>query len=415
MTPAVAAPAPAESVPAEPAPAVAVPLGTAPADTAGAPTTTYVPPTKDVQQPLPALPIAQTETSPSGEILPPSDDQANYEHTDDEYHGEHEYVGVLGSYVIPDEHRDTTRHGGGFSLIYGHLFNQHLSLEVNPAISVFNTGKDKGTDFYEYGGTVDLAYGFTSRTQSAITPFILAGVGGDYEDVQPSSGKKGTFSADAGLGLVSAPFFYGIKFRIEGRFVYDFDHQFERAGYHDYRASAGFEIPLGRVVRTIKLAPRPVEVVQTVPRPWIDSDGDGVDDEHDKCPGTPKGFKVDSDGCIIPGQTIVLHGITFEFNKDRLTPNAKALLDTIVPAFTGQASLHMEVGGHTDSIGSEAYNLGLSQRRAESVRAYLVNQGAHPEQIVAKGYGKTQLLINPEKTSDDRELNRRVEFKVLEK
>jgi OOP family OmpA-OmpF porin len=87
----------------------------------------------------------------------------------------------------------------------------------------------------------------------------------------------------------------------------------------------------------------------------------------------------------------------------------------VVPAFTGQPSLQVEIGGHTDSVGSVGYNQGLSQRRAEAVRQYLISQGAKPEQIVAKGYGKSQLLINPEKTSDDRELNRRVEFKVVGK
>jgi OOP family OmpA-OmpF porin len=413
---------------AQDAPAVPVPLGTPPADNAGAPTTTYVPPTTDTQQPLPPaadtpqslppLPApaegAAEEAAPPVAPLPGDEPEANV------YHGEHEYVGFLASYVIPDSRRDTTRHGGGFSLIYGHLFNEHLSLEVNPAISIFDTGENKGTDFYQYGGTVDLAYAFTSRTQSAITPFVLAGIGGDYEDVQPASGKKGTFDVDAGLGLVTKPFFYGIKFRAEGRIVHDFNNEFRSGpgiGVTDYRASAGVEIPLGQVVRSVQLESRPVQIVQpvSVPRPWIDSDGDGVDDEHDKCPGTPHGFKVDSDGCIIPGQTIVLRGVTFEFNKTRLTPNAKAVLDGLVPAFSGQPSLHVEIAGHTDSIGGTAYNQGLSQRRADAVREYLIGQGAHPEQITAVGYGKTRLLINPEKTSDDRELNRRVEFTVVGK
>ena len=140
-----------------------------------------------------------------------------------------------------------------------------------------------------------------------------------------------------------------------------------------------------------------------------------MDDEHDKCPGTPKGLKVDSDGCVIPGQVIVLRGITFEFNKSRVQPNAEAVLDNMLPAFTGQANLRVEIAGHTDSIGSAAYNQSLSQRRADAIRNYLISKGALPEQLRAVGYGKSQLLINPEKNDEDRELNRRVEFRVVDK
>ncbi len=399
---------------AQDAPAVPLPLDTPPINNQGAPTTSHVPPTTDTQVPLPPPSTPQPRSYVRGGSSL-TDDQASDAHTDQPYYGEHEYLSFLGSYLIPDGRRDTTRHGAGMSLIYGHLFTEHLSLEVNPAISVFNTGQNKGTDFYQYGGTIDLAYSFTSRMDATISPFVLAGIGGNYEDVQPESGKKGTFDADAGLGLVTKPLLYGIKLRAEGRYLYDFYNEFRGSGFHDYRASVGIEIPLGRVLHTVTVEPRPVEMVQVEPRPWIDSDGDGVDDEHDKCPGTPKGFKVDSDGCIIPGQTIVLRGVTFEFNKDRLQPNARAVLDGIVPAFTGQPTLRVEIAGHTDSIGSAAYNQGLSQRRAEAVRAYLISQGGKPEQISAKGYGKSQLLINPERNSDDRELNRRVEFRVLDK
>jgi OOP family OmpA-OmpF porin len=168
--------------------------------------------------------------------------------------------------------------------------------------------------------------------------------------------------------------------------------------------------------RHIELPPPKVEfreVIREVPRPFIDSDGDGVPDERDKCPDTPHGMKVDSDGCIIPDQIIELRGVTFEFNKTRLSPNAGAVLDAVVKAFIGQPSLRVEIGGHTDSIGSDQYNLKLSQGRADAVRNYLVGAGARPEQITAVGYGESRLLINPEKNDDDRELNRRVEFKVV--
>ncbi len=164
----------------------------------------------------------------------------------------------------------------------------------------------------------------------------------------------------------------------------------------------GIEIPLGRVIERVIEIPAPVQpvvepVVKEVPRPWIDSDGDGVDDEHDLCPNTPKGLKVDAHGCVIAGQQIELTGVTFEFNKDRLTTNAQTILDTVTPAFLGQPTLKVEIAGHTDGVGSAAANLKLSQKRAEAVREYLISRGAKPEQLQARGYGKTEPLIKPGK------------------
>ena len=397
------------------APAVTAPgtdnAGTPPAaaDTGTPPADNGIPPPADNGMPAPAdntAPPAPDAMAPAAPGTAP---------TPEEYNGEHEYISILGSFVMPDGHsRGTTYHGGGGTVLWGHLLSDNLSVEVAPTFSIFDTGQGKGTDFYQYGGTIDGAWAFTSRTQSSIVPFVLAGVGGAYEDVQPVTGKKGVFLADAGAG-VTGPIAYGLKWRAEARYVHDFQTQFHGHGDNDYRFSAGLEIPLGRVVHTVQAAPEPVQVVKEVPRPWVDSDGDGVDDEHDKCPNTPHGLKVDADGCVIPGQVIVLRGVTFEFNKSRIQPNAAAVLDNIVPAFTGQATLRVEIGGHTDSIGSAAYNQGLSQRRAEAVREYLISKGAKPEQLTAVGYGKSQLLINPEKNADDRELNRRVEFKVVGK
>ena len=216
-----------------------------------------------------------------------------------------------------------------------------------------------------------------------------------------------------GAGLVSRDLFHGIRSRFQVRYVRDE----YRSGFADLRIALGLEVPFGRSTeRTIVTdAPEPkvVEVIKEVPKPFIDSDGDTVADELDKCPDTPRGLKVDAEGCIIPDQIIELKGVTFEFNKARLTPNAEAVLDTVVKAFVGQPSLRVEIGGHTDSKGSDAYNQKLSQARASSARSYLISQGARPDQLTAVGYGESQMLIKPETSEDDCELNRRIEFKVL--
>jgi OOP family OmpA-OmpF porin len=336
------------------------------------------------------------------------------------FSGPRHYLSFMGAYELPDTGRGVKREGAGLQALYGYLFTPYIGIEAGFKGSVFEHGPTNGTDYYQNGLSVDAVFNFTDRTRASITPYFLIGGGGVYDDGQPSTDKQLNGFAEAGLGLVSGVLSdnFPIRLRAEGRYLHDFYKTSDHSGFNDYRALAGVEIPLGRTIRYIEVPVEKVqvqEVVKEVPRPWVDSDGDGVDDEHDKCPDTPRGLKVDADGCVIPGQSIELRGITFEFNKARLMPNAQTVLDYVVKGMLGQPTMKVELAGHTDTIGSEQYNLKLSQRRAEAVREYLMSRGVKPEQLVAKGYGKSQLLVSPEKTDADRELNRRVEFKVLEK
>ncbi len=334
-----------------------------------------------------------------------------------------DYVAFMPGFFKPDKGRfapnlDRGVQGTGFSFtfLYGNQLTPHWSLEGNIIGSTLETCNDCGTNFYQWGGMIDVSYSLWDRRTGTVTPFIFGGVGAMYNDVIPRDKQETTFNGEAGLGLVTKELYHGIRLRAQAQYI----HDTFQSGQNDYRASLGIEVPLGKVVEHVVEVPAPMPPVMTplakeIPRPWVDSDGDGVDDEHDLCPNTPHGLKVDAHGCVIPGQQIELNGVTFEFNKARLMVNAQTILDTIAPAFTGQPNLRVEIAGHTDSIGSAAANLKLSQARAEAVRNYLISRGAKPEQVSAKGYGKTQPLISPERTGEDRERNRRVEFRILEK
>jgi OOP family OmpA-OmpF porin len=149
-----------------------------------------------------------------------------------------------------------------------------------------------------------------------------------------------------------------------------------------------------------------------------DSDGDGVYDGLDKCPNTEKGAKVDAKGCAIPfeseEQALVLRNILFEFNSATLTDASKQVLDIMaVPLSQSNATLRFEVAGHTDSVGSDAYNLKLSQRRAESVVNHLVASGLGRSRLEAKGFGETK-PVDTNDTADGRANNRRVELRQLD-
>jgi OOP family OmpA-OmpF porin len=150
----------------------------------------------------------------------------------------------------------------------------------------------------------------------------------------------------------------------------------------------------------------------------LDSDGDGVFDSQDECPNTPRGTKVDAKGCPPPAaaplfeegkKTLVLEGVTFEFGKATLTTEAKAILDKTAQAIKDNPGFNIEVGGHTDSKGSDLNNLKLSANRARSALRYLLDKGVDPARLTAKGYGETKPIADND-TDEGRAKNRRVEL-----
>ena len=151
-----------------------------------------------------------------------------------------------------------------------------------------------------------------------------------------------------------------------------------------------------------------------------DSDGDGVIDQNDKCPNTPKGTKVDANGCPMKMQLfnetrkkIRLEGVNFELDSDRLTASSHDILDRVADALHDRPDLKVEVAGHTDNSGTSDYNRDLSQRRAEAVRSYLLSKGIEGSRLTAKGYGETQPEASND-TEEGRAKNRRVELRQIE-
>jgi len=147
-----------------------------------------------------------------------------------------------------------------------------------------------------------------------------------------------------------------------------------------------------------------------------DEDGDRVCDGLDRCPGTPKGRQVDDKGCeVLFGETkgdLVLHGVNFEFGSAKLTADSATTLDSVAASLLAWSDVRVEVEGHTDAVGADAFNLKLSQSRAEAVRDYLVAKGVDASRLVAKGYGEKQPVAD-NNTDEGRAKNRRVELHKL--
>jgi outer membrane protein OmpA-like peptidoglycan-associated protein len=105
--------------------------------------------------------------------------------------------------------------------------------------------------------------------------------------------------------------------------------------------------------------------------------------------------------------------VFFDFNKASIKSVSFALLNEVAQAMADNPKIKVEIGGHTDSVGNDAFNLKLSQSRAESVRNYLIKRGISSDRMVPKGYGEN-VPIADNRTEAGRSQNRRVEFVITE-
>ncbi|MCZ6600843.1 MAG: thrombospondin type 3 repeat-containing protein [Acidobacteria bacterium] len=149
-----------------------------------------------------------------------------------------------------------------------------------------------------------------------------------------------------------------------------------------------------------------------------DTDGDGVYDGIDQCPETPSGATVDATGCEVlfkaDQRILVLQNVNFVTNSAELTAASRSSLDTVAMGLREiDPEVRVEVGGHTDSTGSQAHNRALSLKRAEAVRDYLVSKGIDALRLTAKGYGSS-VSIADNGTREGRAENRRVELKKID-
>jgi outer membrane protein OmpA-like peptidoglycan-associated protein len=158
--------------------------------------------------------------------------------------------------------------------------------------------------------------------------------------------------------------------------------------------------------------------------PDLDNDQDMITDRDDRCPNEKETYNNvdDKDGCPDRGVVIdkvsvleVLKPINFEYDRDVIKRDSYYILDAVVAAMQGNLDIQLiEVSGHTDEQGDDAYNLDLSIRRAASVVRYLTGKGVDPKRLESQGYGETQPK-DPGHTQAAYAVNRRVEFIILKR
>ena len=351
-------------------------------------------------------------------------------------------TGSVG-YNVQDSERDTSNAPFG-TIGVGKFFNPNWSFDVelnyqNPeqgdALCAGSPGcSGEDLTWSQYGISFDTRYHFVAPGRDW-NPYLLAGLGYQREEIEYSNFPSPASPARVEEGGVSGKLGFGVqggggrvKYRAELAYrastaaddtvparLLDDPAPARDDGpdwFGDVLASVGVVIPLGPEP-TAPVAPAPVAPSCAD----MDSDGDGVNDCDDRCPGSQAGQTIGPDGCPVP-VSIDLKGVNFDFDKSTLRPDAVSILNEAIEILKRYPELRVEVAGHTDSKGTDAYNQALSERRASAVYDYLSSNGIDASRMVGpNGYGESRPIAP--NTNDDgsdnpdgRARNRRTELNV---
>ena len=301
--------------------------------------------------------------------------------------------------------------------------NWSLDGELNYQNPNFDANQD--LNWSQYGASLDLRRHFIQDGRGW-NPYLLFGLGyqkseEEYSAVNgPIDRKDGNFAAKVGVGLQTT-FEKRVAVRAEVAYRADFDDSSvnprlagnDEDWFGDVLASVGVVIPLGPA--PVAAVPAPAPVAPSCAD--LDDDGDGVNNCDDKCPNSQPGQTIGPDGCPVP-VSIDLKGVNFDFDKSNLRPDAVAILSEASEILKRYPDLRVEVAGHTDSKGTDAYNQKLSERRATSVYNYLTQNGVDASRLVGPiGYGESRPIApnaNPDGSDnpEGRAKNRRTELNV---
>lgn len=317
-----------------------------------------------------------------------------------------------GTFVDSDRHVDDAPYYG---VAIGSNLSEDWSAELN-IITGHHDGEHGAPDLRITAVSADALRVFDR--DAIFSPFLTAGLGFIVDNSVLGTARTNLL-AQAGAGLLIHAWQSG-----DGSSTFDvrpqFKVRFDDLTYGhplDVLVGVGFQFGFGApVTQHAEAAPPPPPVAAASPPPPPPPPPAPppapVRQVNPKCPYVPPGVAVDAEGCPLRG-SITLEGVHFATNSSMLTPESSAVLDPVAASLRAHPRLRIEVQGHTDGVASQAYNLKLSQARADSVRDYLVAHGVDAAELTAKGYGKLRPIAT-NKTAAGRALNRRVVLVVLE-
>jgi OOP family OmpA-OmpF porin len=295
------------------------------------------------------------------------------------------YITPFGTYVLADSDRRSDDGWGG-GLAVGKPVHPNWNLELRTQYERL-AGESGGPGRYSnWSASLDAHWYFLGRAgvrhwrPDQVQPYLIAGIGAINDDVP--GGDKTSFMWNAGLGAAWPFSSWG---RIVGDVRYRWDDNrggFGTGGsFGDWLFSLGVQIPLGAPPRVAEAPKPPPPAAAPVPVP-----APVVKPAPPPPPPPPKpvvrNFELSADGM-------------FEFDKATLTSVGRSRVDTLVSGLkqAGITVTSMTIAGHTDPIGTEAYNQKLSLERANTVRDYMVGQGIPAGVIRTEGRGESQLIV----------------------
>ncbi len=342
-----------------------------------------------------------------------------------------------------DRHTDTSVWGG---IGVGVWVNPHLAVDFEYTTNNADFDNKSFRDGHQWES---VGLGVTGRwffgdEGSQWRPYVLAGVGALRHKAYSGSLLKGAgFSEDGGwdpMATVGGGVQYNLSDRValRGEIAARYDHDnntennIAQALGYDVKRKSGFTDGIVSIGLTYSFgghaapAAAPTPAAVTPPAAdchALDDDHDGVNNCDDRCPDTAAGTVVGPDGC--PQKVVIdLRGVNFKFDRPKVgehkieptlqvpTADSIAILDQAIDALNRYPAIKVELDGHTDSVGTDAYNQKLSERRAQIVADYLTAHGVDASRITAiKGFGETQ-PIDTNATKEGRARNRRTELKV---
>ncbi len=257
---------------------------------------------------------------------------------------------------------------------------------------------------------------FTGYTDSALKPYVLVGAGQSKIKIENAAGTEVTDSKDT-IGNLGLGAMYRINdalsLRGEARAIHNFDNN-----WWEGMALAGLEVVLGGHLAPAVAVPPMVEPnVYTPPivvvESDLDSDGDGVPDSIDACPGTPMNVVVDERGCPVPvditDELKMELRVFFDNDKSAIKNQYKPEIAKVAEKMREYPNSTARVEGHASKTGPSArYNQRLSEARAVAVKSMLTNEfGIAPNRLSTVGYGYDQPIAD-NNTEEGRAMNRRV-------